>query len=284
MTYYYDLETVCLRLGMRRPSYSGEDVLATAKLYHNQEKGKTMQPKCEWGFTDKPDFARICRELASQGAAVGRVSMKGESRPVTLVKRGTTATRNVSRLGLASAGVTGAPDWLVISGDHVQALLAVAPVKVEGWASPDLDAAEPAPPVAPPPTAWVRRMGVSHDTEYLLGEPLNRVLRGHVPTAGNAYLGLDGKVYMFACPGRKLIGYFVPAPAPKAAPVVACADHPGVFCPKPTVHEPYGIFCKDGSRSIDYPVTYRNQADAAAALKAIPAYKHQANGYFARAL
>lgn len=248
-----------------------------------------MQAKCEWGFTDKPDFPRICRELASQGAVVGRVTMKGEPRPVTLVLDGSTAARNITRLNLTAKRVAGTTNWLVLSGDHVGALLEIAPVKVEGFAptemlaniAPGVSAASPsAAPIAPVPplTAYVQRPGVPGVTEYLLGRPLNGVADQHVPTAGNAWLDPDGKVYLVSGLGgqRKLIGYFCPKPAPRIS----------LFAPvnPPQPVERHAIFVSDGTRSGDYPTTYVNREAAETALEMIPSWKRRSNGYHVRAL
>lgn len=109
------------------------------------------KPNCAWGFTAEPDFARICRELAAQGATVGRVTMKG-SEPVTLVRRGSDPDRLGLKKGKGATVVWGAPDWLVIQGDHVDALLKPppSPVKVEGFGIPP-KAAAPAPVAEPAP-------------------------------------------------------------------------------------------------------------------------------------
>lgn len=297
-TFFYDLETAQIKLGATRAAdigaaiharlmadYALSDATGTAILYDRikqRRRQSDMQAKCEWGFTAKPDFARICRELASQGAAVGRVTMKGE-KPVTLVDMHSTAGRNVIRLNVHHAYVTGTMNrWTVLSGDHVQAVLALAPVKVEGFAATDMvvpvapgisaaapSAAPPAPPVAPK-TAWVGVPGEPGRREYLLGH-LNPVAGEHIPTAGTAWLDRDGKVYTVSglSGGRKLIGYF--CPAPEVAAKISTVNGPR-----------FAIFCRDGARSGSFPATYPSEMAAQVALDGIPSYCRQTNGYFIR--
>lgn len=228
----------------------------------------TNKPNCTWGFTAEPDWARICRELAAQGATVGRVTTKG-SAPVTLVFGDSDAGRTRFRKGLWATHVKDIAGWLVLRGDHVDALLKPppTPVKVEGFGV--------APKVAGPTgavsgavgplTAWVECPRAPGAREYRLGGTLNPVAKQHVPTAGTAYLGRDGLVYStpgFGWPSRTPIGRFVPAPA----------------APDP---EPrFGIFVKDGNRSVSFPQTFNGRAAAQAYLDTLPPGRLQGNGYY----
>jgi hypothetical protein len=139
--------------------YTAAEADLTAKLYRYQ-KETSMQPKCEWSFTAKPDFARICRELAAQGATIGRVSMKGEA-PVTLQDTAGRPLERVRKLGAPYSFVEGTDSrWVVIQGDHVLELLAIAPVKVEGWSVPPAPLVSPSPGVAGAPAPEPQRFGI----------------------------------------------------------------------------------------------------------------------------
>jgi hypothetical protein len=113
-----------------------------------------MIPNQEWGFTARPDFARICRELAQTGCAVGLVSMEGE-KPVTLID--VTQAGVKVPAGQASAAVAGTLGrWRVVAGDLTKAALDVRPVRVEGF-KPDAIPGSFAPGVEPTCTPTERR-------------------------------------------------------------------------------------------------------------------------------
>jgi hypothetical protein len=246
---------------------------ATRRLYEKL-KEKPMQPnqKCEWGVTAKPDWGRICRELRAAGATIGRVTVRtAPPLVVTLVDSGDAATwRNVGmlRASYTTLGAEAHGVWVRIEGDHVAKLLEPppAPVKVEGFGPAPASVTTEAPPAAStrPKTAWVQQCDLRSPVEYLLGEPLNPVARGHVPTSGRAYLGTDGKVRMLGDSSRagRLIGNFVPAPAP----------------------ERFGIFCGSGSRSEDYHATFLSRAEAEKALEAIDPVARRVVCYHVRPL
>jgi hypothetical protein len=89
-----------------------------------------MKTNVEWGFTDAPDFPRICRELEAAGSAVGRVTQKDTSRVVTLFD----GRRAAMPAGKVSVPIVGAPPhWRLLEGDHVIATLKIGPVRVEGF-------------------------------------------------------------------------------------------------------------------------------------------------------
>lgn len=178
----------------------------------NMTDQKEPKPTQEWGFTAKPDFARICREVAATGADVARVSSRG-SNPVTLVRSDSPAGATRIRKRLFGSYVTGAPDWLVLAGDHVAALTEPKPepVKVEafggrklGAVAIDLETAQTKPgAVAPPPVAPVTvkvrtHAGAGSVVEYIWGDQLRK------PELGwNAFLATDGKVYGSSDFGRR---------------------------------------------------------------------------------
>jgi hypothetical protein len=206
---------------------------------HNMTDEKPPAPIAQWGFTAKPDFARICRELAESGASVGRVSTKG-SAPVTLVRSGSAADQTLTRKQLFASYVTGAADWFVLSGDHVAALLEPrpSPVRVEAFGLPPAGAppAPPAPPVAPRTVRVQHRfpkVGQMSTAEYLAGA-------GQKLEPGfTAFLGVDGRVYDSAGMGgvREAIGTVLGA-------------------------ESFGVFDLFGPRSARFPGQFASMAEA----------------------
>lgn len=213
-------------------------------------KGMTMKPKCEWGFSAEPDYARICRELADQGATVGRVTIKGRTTE-TLFRD------SASPIGkfISAIAVNGMPGWSRMSGDHVAALLTPKhpPVKVEGFGAPAAPAT--AAPTAPL-TAWIQHTDFSSGIhEYILGALLDPIARDPVPTSGIAYLSADWKAYFRGGLARKEVGHFVPAP------------------------KKFGIFTGSGLQSKDYPATYASRELAETDLAKIPPAKAMALDY-----
>jgi hypothetical protein len=215
-----------------------------------------MQPKTSWGFTDRPDFPRVCRELEQVGAIVGRVTMKGEA-PVTLVDMHSNASRNVIRSNVRHAYVTGTNRrWVVLAGDVVRQIMGVAPVTVEAFGpaqlmAVDMETAAPQPgAVAPPEPVFLwgifdgfGKRSVTHPQAF------------ESEAAARDYL--DQKVLSFymrraytvrALPGRPVIRSVQKDPEPPPAP------------PKK-----WGLFLYlDQSRSQDYPGEYSSQAAAMA--------------------
>lgn len=292
---YYDLESTIVRLGATAPplTYSIQDAMVLGTLIHrqlqkehNMTDEKPPAPIAQWGFTAKPDFARICRELAESGASVGRVSTKG-SAPVTLVRSGSAADQTRTRKRLFASYVTGAADWFVLSGDHVAALLEPrpSPVRVEAFGAP------PAPPVAPR-TVRVKhrfaRIGQMSTAEYLAGA-------GQKLEPGfTAFLGVDGRVYDSAGLGgvREAIGTVLGAESfgvfdlyvqRPAGTTISTVQVP--VATAFTAWEPkFGIFTRRGDRSADYPTDFASKGVAEYALAQIPSHKQRVVGYQVRQL
>lgn len=97
----------------------------------------------EWGFTDRPDFVRICRELAETGCALGVVESKGQG-AVTLVNYDAriwpqAALQKGDGIPVVNRGargftITGARGrWYAHRGDLVKDFLGVIPVTVRGY-------------------------------------------------------------------------------------------------------------------------------------------------------
>jgi len=231
--------------------YSIRDADVLGEIIHRQlQKELNMnepKPTQEWGFAAKPDFARICREVAATGADVARVSSRG-SNPVTLVRSDSPAGATWIRKHLFGSYVMGASDWMVLAGDHVAALTEPKPepVKVEafggrklGAVAIDLETAQTKPgAVAPPPVAPVTvkvrtHAGAGSVVEYVWGDQLRK------PELGwNAFLATDGKVYGSSDFGRR-----------RAVGIIVSG-------------ETWGVFDWLGRRSSRFPNTFDSKAGA----------------------
>jgi hypothetical protein len=217
----------------------------TERTNMTDQKASSPKPTQEWGFTAKPDFARICREVAATGADVARVSMRG-SNPITLVRRDSAADAARARKRLFASNVTAVTGWVVLAGDHVAAVLEPKPepVRVEafgGRTAIDLETATRTPgAVAPPPvapvTVKVRKgsgAGAGSIVEYIWGDQLRK------PEPGwNAFLDVDGKVHGSSDFGRRrAVGTIVSG-------------------------ETWGLFDMFGRRSSRFPNTFGSKAGA----------------------
>lgn len=95
-----------------------------------------MNTKASWGFTDKPDWARIAREVQTAGGALARVKV-GE-KVFTLVNYAAkvwppkAVQASISKRDLVLSDPTTINCcWLRIDGDYVNAFQAAESVKVE---------------------------------------------------------------------------------------------------------------------------------------------------------
>ena len=178
------------------------------------------KPITEWSFTAKPDWARICRELAVQGATVGRVTEKGGG-SCTLIQVDSPAGRAAAKFGFVGVETIdswGAGDWNKIPGDVVDALLAARPHKVEAFAPLTLADAKAAP--APTPEAWAvwtagGLRSVTFSSSFPSRDAAVDAVRDYYREADARYIP-DYQIGKVSTPGRESVRALLGAkPAPK---------------------------------------------------------------------
>jgi hypothetical protein len=91
-----------------------------------------IQATQEWGFTDIPDFTRICRELGESGCALGLVESRGLG-AITFVDFNARVWPQRALQLEPSLRVPGAPGWHGYRGDHVKKFLGAIQVRVKGY-------------------------------------------------------------------------------------------------------------------------------------------------------